>query len=154
MGVVKNYCVDISELWYRYGGGPTSRGPKGLANTGGMVGKFMMSTGIIVLDGILQEINPKLYFNFLLLQNAIYIMCNRSLISQETIRIAHDCLFNFINTSIDIYGESMIVYNVHGLLHWSVDVSRFGSLDNYSCFPFENYMKTIKRLCTMCHPHL
>lgn len=36
--------------------------------------------------------------------------------------------------------------NVHNLLHLCADVRKFGSLDSFSAFRFENYMMTIKRM--------
>ena len=40
----------------------------------------------------------------------------------------------------------MLVYNVHMLLHLSSGVKNFGSLDECSAFPFENYMHQLKQL--------
>lgn len=40
----------------------------------------------------------------------------------------------------------MVSHNVHGLLHLSDDAERFGPLDNFSCFKFENFMMQIKKL--------
>lgn len=37
-------------------------------------------------------------------------------------------------------------HNVHGLLHIVDDYRKFGNLDSCSCFPFENYMKTLKKM--------
>jgi len=45
-----------------------------------------------------------------------------------------------------LYGEGMLVYNVHGLIHLAGDVRRFGTLDKFSAFPFENALKRIKKL--------
>jgi len=44
------------------------------------------------------------------------------------------------------YGEDQYVYNVHDLVHLADDVSRFGELDSYSCFPFESYLGKLKKL--------
>lgn len=107
--------------------------------------QFLLYSGILVLDGILNEINSKMYPNFLLLHAGIQILCRPSILSPSTIQFAHECLVNFIQTAKDLYGEQMIVYNVHCLSHLSADVARMGSLDSYSCFPFENYMSTLKR---------
>ena len=40
----------------------------------------------------------------------------------------------------------MIVYNVHGLVHLAGDVTIYGNLDNFSAFPFENTLKSLKKL--------
>lgn len=44
----------------------------------------------------------------------------------------------------NIYGAEYVSYNVHGLLHICGDVTKFGTLDNFSAFRFENYMDQIK----------
>lgn len=41
-------------------------------------------------------------------------------------------------------------FNVHGLIHISDDYKKFGSLDNIAAFPFENYLKQLKK---MVHKH-
>lgn len=38
-----------------------------------------------------------------------------------------------------------MTHNVHNLLHVVDDVRNFGCLDNYSSFPFENYLQTLKK---------
>lgn len=36
-------------------------------------------------------------------------------------------------------------HNVHIIQHLADDVIKFGSLNNFSAFPFENYMQSIKK---------
>lgn len=53
----------------------------------------------------------------------------------------------FVDNSPDIYSESFLVYNVHGLKHLPNDVRIFQcSLISISAFPFENHLKILKRL--------
>lgn len=40
----------------------------------------------------------------------------------------------------------MVVYNVHCLVHLSEDAKVYGSLDNISSFPFENFLAKLKRI--------
>jgi hypothetical protein len=56
-------------------------------------------------------------------------------------------LHYFVKNSQRLYGSTFVVYNVHNLLHLGDDVKHFGTcLDDLSAFPFENYLRTLKRL--------
>lgn len=48
-----------------------------------------------------------------------------------------------MNTFKILYGAQNISHNVHNLLHFSEDVKIYGPLDNFSTFPFENYLQSI-----------
>lgn len=50
----------------------------------------------------------------------------------------------FVKDFIKIYGREYVSPNVHGLLHIADDAKEFGSLDNFSAFKFENFLKTLK----------
>jgi len=58
---------------------------------------------------------------------------------------AQDLICFFIKTFIQLYGVKNISHNVHSLIHLVDDVKRFGSLDNFSAFKFENYMQILKK---------
>ena len=48
--------------------------------------------------------------------------------------------------------EMFAVYNVHGLLHLHEDVDHFNcSLNDISCFPFENYLGSVKKMVRSAH---
>lgn len=51
----------------------------------------------------------------------------------------------FVKVFQQIYGHHYVSHNVHSLLHLADDYSNYGPLDNCSCFPFENYMKVLKK---------
>ncbi|KAL4101056.1 hypothetical protein QTP88_021077 [Uroleucon formosanum] len=55
-------------------------------------------------------------------------------------------LDNFVKTFEMLYGRNLISHNVYVLSHICDDYIKFGSLDNYSTFPFENYMSTLKNM--------
>lgn len=59
---------------------------------------------------------------------------------------AKKLLNHFVHTFEILYGKQLISYNVHGLLHLPDDVLKFGSVDNFSCFDFENHLQKIKKL--------
>ena len=44
-----------------------------------------------------------------------------------------------------LFGRGSLVYNVHCLYHLPDFVEKYGSLDEYSMFPYENYMGIIKK---------
>lgn len=46
------------------------------------------------------------------------------------------------------------MYNIHNLVHLADDAQHFGSLDNFSAFPIENYLGMLKKLVRKAHPPL
>ena len=59
---------------------------------------------------------------------------------------ANGLLRTFVNNAAALYGHDTMVYNVHALIHLADDVKRFGCLDNFSAFPFENALMSIKKM--------
>lgn len=104
--------------------------------------QFLLYTGLVVLHGI---VHPNIYQNFLLLHVGIHILLNDTL-SIAYNQYAHDILEGFVNNFSDIFGKDMVVYNVHCLVHLSEDAKVYGSLDNISSFPFENFLAKLKRI--------
>ena len=104
--------------------------------------QFLLYTGLVVLSG---QIHPTMYQNYLLLFVGIHILLNERL-SSEYNQYAHDLLETFVKHFYQIYGNDMAVYNVHGLVHLAGEARRFGSLDNISAFPFENFLSKLKKM--------
>lgn len=63
----------------------------------------------------------------------------------EYIDYARDLMIYFVKQFEIIYGKHLVSHNVHGLIHIADDYERFGPLDNISAFPFENFMKNLKK---------
>jgi len=102
--------------------------------------QFLLYTDSIALKGKLPKVQ---YKHFLCLYIALRILC-----SSECIRLnayARSLIRYFIEKYKTIYGTENITYNMHNLLHLCDDVLLFGKVDNFSAFPFENYMSKIKR---------
>ena len=60
---------------------------------------------------------------------------------------ASELIRHFVSSCPVLYGKTFNVYNVHGLLHIPEDVSHFKcSLNDISCFPFENHLQQLKKL--------
>lgn len=85
------------------------------------------------------------FLHFLSLHCAIRILLGDELI-EKYIDYANELLIYFTNQFGDLYGHEFVNHNVHNLIHLTSDVKKFGSLDTFSCFPFENYMHSIKMI--------
>ena len=103
--------------------------------------QFLLYTGIVVLKN---NVHESIYKNFLLLKVAIRILTNEKDCSSKN-ELAHTFLISFFQHFGQVYGRENLVYNVHGLVHLASDVKLFGPLDNFSSFPFENFLCRLKR---------
>lgn len=103
---------------------------------------FLLYTAPIVLRGVLTE---ELYLHFISLHISFRILLvpNNSV---TRIKFVEKLLSYFVEKFGIIYGKHFMSHNIHGLLHIVDDYRRFGPLDESSCFPFENYMKTLKKM--------
>lgn len=105
---------------------------------------FLLYTGPIVLK---QVLSPKVYNNFITLSLASTILISNYYSKHERyISYAHELIKHFITNSIQIYGPDFISHNIHSLLHLSDCVRLFGSLDNFSAFPFENFLQKLRKM--------
>lgn len=103
--------------------------------------QFLLYTGPVVLKGIFP---PPLYSHFLCFHVAIKFLCSQPLCFTYN-RYCKRLLKHFARESEKLYGGHFITYNVHCLIHLPDDVMRFGPLDKFSSFPFENYLQQLKR---------
>lgn len=105
---------------------------------------FLIYIGPLVLKDI---VDKAIYKNFLLLHVAISILISQKHINDFGIPFARECLLAFINhCKSKLYGLEFAVYNIHLLTHICDDVEIYGPLDEYSAFPFENYLGHLKKL--------
>lgn len=103
-------------------------------------GQFLLYTGPVVLQN---KLHPIMYSHFVSLYIAVRLLCENKC-TTESIEYAEKLLKHFVKNYIKIYGlEYISPNNVHGLLHIADDAKEFGSLDNFSAFKFENFMKTL-----------
>lgn len=66
-------------------------------------------------------------------------------VKQESyLQLANESLRYFVKHFSRLYGESNLTYNVHNLLHLVDDCRKFGTLDSFSAFPFENFLGHMK----------
>ncbi|KAB0790497.1 hypothetical protein PPYR_15104 [Photinus pyralis] len=104
---------------------------------------FLLYLGAFVLK---KRINTAIYEHFLIFHVAISILASRKLISKFGCAYANELLLVFVKHAEKLYGKQFLVYNIHSLLHLADDVMKYGPLDTFSCFPFENFLGQIKRL--------
>lgn len=104
--------------------------------------QFLLYTGPIVLQDNLKD---EVYTNFLCLHICFRILLTPN-INSELIDFSEKLLVFFIDKFEKFYGKEFNSHNIHGLLHIVDDYRKFGSLDRCSCFPFENFMKFIKKM--------
>ncbi|XP_067216803.1 uncharacterized protein [Linepithema humile] len=105
--------------------------------------QFLLYTGPVVTYGVLDE---RLYKHFLFLHVAIRILVSNSS-SRQYLNFAELALQKFVHRSDSFYGPTFNTYNIHGLLHLTNDVRRFGTLDSFSAFPYENNMSIFRKYC-------
>ena len=104
---------------------------------------FLLYTGKFVLKNVLSK---KYYEHFLTLSHAVSLVISSRTITPLNICIANKLFHYFIKQGIELYGRSFPVYNVHLLSHLGDDVLRNGALDNFSSFPYENYLGNLKKM--------
>ncbi|CAN7988852.1 unnamed protein product, partial [Ixodes hexagonus] len=102
---------------------------------------FLFYTGPLILQPVLK---PELYENFITLHAGLSILANSKLCSLHA-EYAGALLRHFVTTFTQIYGEDQVSYNVHCLIHLAEDVKAHGAVDRFSAFPFENYMRHVKK---------
>jgi hypothetical protein len=95
--------------------------------------QFLLYTGIVVLPRVLSDAVLK---HFTLLFVGIMLLISPHF-CQKYAKYAQLLLVSFVEETISLYGEDFIVYNIHSLINLADDVKNYGSLDNFSAFPFE-----------------
>lgn len=112
---------------------------------------FLIYTGPVVLKNVLPKKN---YNNFVVLSVAISILLSDFAFNDSWLNYAKDLLNCFINKSKCIYDYQFFSLNVHSLCHLVDCCKKFGRLDNFSAFPFENYMQKLLRYVRKSHQPL
>lgn len=103
--------------------------------------QLLMYTYPAVFEHILPD---EFYENFLILHLVIRIL-NFDTVNPQVLPFCQGALQLYVQRCEELYGEQYVVFNVHCLLHLVEDVARFGSLDSFSAFAFENAMPQFKK---------
>jgi hypothetical protein len=107
--------------------------------------QFLLYTGPVVLKKIVPK---ELYVHFLALTVGISILLDSDERKRTSyLEYARELLAYFVHQSKRVYSDIFVSYNVHNLLHIADDMEKFNcSLNEISAFPFENHLRSIKRL--------
>ena len=111
---------------------------------------FLLYAGPVILNNLL---SIDLYNHFLIFHAAVYILASDTA-SIAWIDLSEKLLHRFVSDAQSLYGKDMLVYNVHSLIHVPKQVKLLGPLDTHSSFPFENYMKKLKRMLRTNNNHI
>ena len=104
---------------------------------------FLIYLGPLVLKDML---DIAVYENFLAFHFSIFILLSKKHIKQFGVSFVRNIINILIKHFKTIYGLDFMIYNVHLLSHICDDVEELGVLDNFSAFPFENYLGQLKSL--------
>jgi hypothetical protein len=105
---------------------------------------FIVYLGPAILPSIFSNSQQNLLKAFMCFFAATFLMGHPVLCKTwaPTIR-------NWVSTFIEqckyLYGDEFVTYNVHSLVHLANDCSRLGCFDEFSCFPFENFLRFVKK---------
>lgn len=105
--------------------------------------RFLLYDGVKIMKAYTSN---RVYYAFFLLHCSIYILVSPSLVQNVAMRnAAREFLNLFVQSSSHIFSHDFVVFNVHGLTHLVDECDEHGSLDSFSAFPYENYLKIIKQ---------
>lgn len=103
--------------------------------------QFLLYTDIFVLKNCIDDDQ---YHIFLLLHTGIRLLsCEYT--CQAEAEVAQGILQEFVKLFSQTYGEHLVSFNIHGLLHICESTKQYGPLDNFSAYKFENYMQEFKK---------
>lgn len=86
--------------------------------------------------------NHKIMLNCLSLFVAVRLFLSTN--DETKIEYANSLIHYFVQTFKDLYGEQFVSHNIHGTIHLEEDVKEYGSLECFSAFRFENFIRIIK----------
>jgi len=104
--------------------------------------QIMLYTGPFIFKNIVSQL---VYDNFLTFNIIMKILsCTKTVYNQN--EYAHVLAKHFLSTFCFVYGGGNVSYNVHSIIHLAQDAKKYGVVDNFSSFPFENYLQHIKKI--------
>lgn len=102
---------------------------------------FLIYLGIVLVGKYMPE---SYALNFYALNCAMRILSH----SEDCVRnnkFAEELLIYFVDECKDLYGEECAIFNIHSMIHLPRDAAKFGPIDSFSAFSFENFMQKVKK---------
>ncbi|XP_015124450.1 uncharacterized protein LOC107046364 [Diachasma alloeum] len=104
--------------------------------------QLILYTGPVINHGVYKS---NIYYHYLLYHVALrYFASPHS--SPHHVTLAGTLMNQWVKGCSKLYGEKFVTYNAHGHLHMVEDVRRFGYLDSFSAFPYENLTQYLRRM--------
>ena len=87
-------------------------------------------------------------FTWRLLSCALRILSDKQICRNDYYnKLAHSMLTSYVRSSADLFADHYLSIVVHHLTHLAADCRRFGPLDYFSGFKYENMNGRLKRFC-------
>ncbi|XP_063370451.1 uncharacterized protein LOC134658734 [Cydia amplana] len=102
---------------------------------------FLLYLSLVILKHVLDS---DAYKHFICLFCAITICSNEN--HFKFLRLAQALLNSFVKKFAQFYGKDYITSNVHNLSHLVDEVRKFGTLQSFNAYPFENKLQIIKHM--------
>lgn len=103
---------------------------------------FLLYISIVIL----REHLPRFYYEHFLLFYCSIVILNSEYFVKYLIEYADKMIKSFLEIFKVKYGAQHFTSNLHNLSHLVDEVKRFGTLDNFDAYPFENKLQAIKKL--------
>jgi hypothetical protein len=107
--------------------------------------QFVLYHGIVCLKGIVRQDVYELFLSFFVAVRILHLESATQ--RNRLLPAARDMFRAFVHNAPHVLTETFVTYNVHSVLHICDDVELYEQpLSALSCFKFENYLQTLKRL--------
>lgn len=103
---------------------------------------FALYLGIVVIRECVSD--ERIYSNFLKFSIAYRLLVAEE-ISADNLNLADNLIQEFVQGISDIYGPHNVTPYIHGMLHLPEFARRYGKVDNFSAYKFENYYQMIRQ---------
>jgi len=104
--------------------------------------QIMLYTGPFLFKHIM---SLPAYNNFIIFNIVMRILsCTKTVYSQN--EYAQSLAIYFVKTFGHVFGRGNVSYNVHSFIHLPKDAKKYGVVDNFSSFRYENYLQHIKKI--------